>query len=38
MERYEFVEYDVINEHGEWVTITHYELIEFEDNDNETTE
>ncbi len=35
MERYEFVEYDVINNVGEWVTVTHYELIEFDDTDTE---
>lgn len=38
MERYEFVEYDVINDLGEWVTVTHYELIEWDETetDNDT--
>ena len=31
MEELECIEYEIINGYGEWVTVTHYEWIETED-------
>jgi len=38
MEKLECIEYDFINEHGEWQTNTVYELIEWNETENEKKE
>ncbi len=38
MEKLECIEYEIINGYGEWVTVTHYELIEWNETETEKTE
>ena len=38
MEKLECIEYDTINSYGEWITVTVYELIEWDKTETEKTD
>jgi hypothetical protein len=38
MEIYEEISYDIINSYGEWITVTRYELIEWNETETEKTD